>query len=189
MYANSHFLDIATGCFYPSFGVISDRYRTASFVDSFQYDYGFFVAPDTDPGNNNGPDQEEFGGNVYRSLVPMGIRFDGLDYNTNTHLFGYPGAHDPDFMYTEGHTGQSPITNGGWYVACSGLTGGASGGPWTQSDPSTGHMVVGSVHSWGWSDGSPGMGSPPFDVGAKCVYDAANAANMNSGNILATCPP
>lgn len=118
----------------------------------------------------------------------MGISFDGLAYNANTHLFGYPGARDPDFMYTEGYTETSPVTNGGWYVACSGLTGGASGGPWTQSNPNTGQMVVGSVNSWGWSNGNPGMGSPPYDVGAKCVYDAANAASLDGGDIVEPCP-
>ena len=177
------------GCFYPTLGVISDNYHSASFVDGFQYDYGFYVAPDTDSGNNNGPDRDTYGGDAYRSLVPMGITFDGLSHGQNTHLFGYPGSRDPQFMYTEGRVDRSPITDGGWYVDCSGLTGGASGGPWTQSDPSTGRMSVGSVNSWGWSNGDSGMGSPPYNTGgAQCVYDAANSADINGGHIVANCP-
>lgn len=176
------------GCFYPTLGVISDEYRSASFVDGFNYDYGFYVAPDTDGGNNNGPDRDTFGGGQYKSLVPMDITFNGMSYGQNTHLFGYPGSRDPNFMYTEGVTETSPITNGGWYVECSGLTGGASGGPWTQSNPATGKIVLASVNSWGWSNGDSGMGSPPFGQGAKCVYDAANAAIMSGGHVVASCP-
>lgn len=178
------------GCFYPTIGVISSKYQTAGFVDGFQYDYGFYVAPDTDKGNNNGPDRDTYGGSgPYKSLVPMGITFAGLSYGQNTHLFGYPGSRDPLFMYTEGRSDQSPITTGGWYVECSGLTGGASGGPWTQSDPSTGRMAVGSVNSWGWSNGDSGMGSPPYDTGgAECVYDAANSASMSGSHVVANCP-
>ena len=178
------------GCFYPTVGVISDEYRSASFSKGFQYDYGFYIAPDTDSGNDNAPDADTYGGNGKpKSLTPMGITFDGLSYGSDTHLFGYPGARDPNFMYTEGSAETSPITIGGWYVRCSGLTGGASGGPWTQSDPSTGRMVVGSVNSWGWSNGDPGMGSPPYDTGgAECVYNAANTANIYGGHVVASCP-
>lgn len=148
------------------------------------------MAPDTDQGNNNAPDKDTFGGSHYKSLKPMGITFNGMSYgNDNTYLFGYPGIRDPMFMFSHGRSETSPITNGGWYVDCSGLTGGASGGPWTQSNPVSGNMVVASVNSWGWSNGDPGMGSPPYDTGgAKCVYDAANAADINGGDIVAQCP-
>lgn len=178
------------GCFYPDLGVISDEYKKASYSSSFQYDYGFYVAPDTDPGKNNGPDRDTFGGQKYKSLTPMGITFDGMKYGDNdTYLFGYPGTHDPDFMYTHGRSAKSPITNGGWYVDCSRLTGGASGGPWTQSNPNSGHMVLASVNSWGWMNGDSGMGSPPYDLGAECVYDAANSAELKKGgDIVASCP-
>lgn len=178
------------GCFYPTFGVISDEYQRASFANGFQYDYGFFVAPDMDSGPKNGPDRDTFGGAVYKSLTPMGISFQGMNYGQNTYLFGYPGSRDPQFMYTEGRADPSPITNGGWYVECSRLTGGASGGPWTQTDVTTGDMVVASVNSWGWSNGDSGMGSPPYDTGgAECVYNAARSANLNGSHVVAPCPP
>lgn len=179
------------GCFYPIMGVTSDEYQKSSFSSSFQYDYGFYVAPDTDPGAKNGPDKGTFAGNNYKSLTPMGITFGGMKYGDNdTYLFGYPGARDPEFMYTQGRSETSPITNGGWYVDCSGLTGGASGGPWTQSDPKTGRMVLASVNSWGWTDGGTGMGSPPYDTGgAECVYNAALSSTLKNGNnIFAPCP-
>jgi hypothetical protein len=177
------------GCFYPTFGVISEEYTTKPFMKSFQYDYGFYVAPDTDNGNDNAPDASSYAGpGKVKSLKPMGITFSGMAYGANTFLFGYPGSQDPKFMYTEGVAEESPVTDGGWYVDCSGLTGGASGGPWTQSDPTTGQMVVASVNSWGWGNGSTGMGSPPYDVGAECVYNAANSADMASGYFTAVCP-
>ena len=178
---------LISGCFYPTFGVISEEYRNASFIESFQFDYGFWVAPDTDPGNNNGPEEEEEGRD-YSSLKPMGISFDGLEFNNNTYLFGYPGARDPDFMFTEGPIETSPLSEGGWFLPCSLLTAGASGGPWTQSDVKSGRMVVEAVNSWGWSNGDPGMGSPPFGAGAECVYDAANTAEMDSSSFAANCP-
>lgn len=178
------------GCFYPTVGVISHHYQQATFTEGFQYDYGFYVAPDTDPGNNNGPDRDTYGGKgPYKSLVPMGIAFDAMQYGKNTQLMGYPGSRDPKFMYTEGRADTSPITQGGWYVDCSGLSGGASGGPWTQSDVGSGRMTLGSVNSWGWTNSDPGMGSPPFGEGAKCVYEAANQADLNGGyQIVPSCP-
>ena len=183
-------LNDPNGCFYPTAGVISHHYQKATFTEGFQYDYAFYVAPDTDPGNNNGPDRDTYGGKgPYKSLIPMGISFDGLEYGKNTYLMGYPGSRDPKFMYTEGRADKSPITQGGWYVDCSGLTGGASGGPWTQSNVSEGRMVVGSVNSWGWTNADSGMGSPPFDTGgAECVNQAANTADINGGYQIASCP-
>ena len=119
----------------------------------------------------------------------MGISFKGNEIGKNTYLYGYPGSRDPHFMYSEGRCETSPVTQGGWYVDCSRLTGGASGGPWTQTNPSAGHITVTSVNSWGWTDGDSGMGSPPFDTGgAECVYNAANAAAVTGGYVVETCP-
>ena len=178
------------GCFYPILGIIPDEYAKSSASNKYQYDYGFYVAPDADDGNNNGPDRETYGGDNYHSLKPMPISFEGMKYGANTHIFGYPGARDPKFMYTEGRAVTSPINDGsGWYVECSGLTGGASGGPWTQSDVTTGTMVVASISSWGWGDGDSGIGAPPYDTGgAECVYKAAVSADLNGGDVFARCP-
>ena len=178
------------GCIYPKIGVISEKYQKSVFGSSFQYDYGFFVANDEDPGEDVGPDRGTFGGDAYKSLTPMGITFEGIETGKNAFLFGYPGARDPLFMYSHGRAVESPVTDGGWYVDCSGLAAGASGGPWTQSDPSTGQIVVASVNSWGWTNGDTGMGSPPYNTGgAECVYIAAISANINDGeNLVAPCP-
>jgi len=180
------------GCFYPKFGVISDEYRAVSDGPSqFQYDYGFYVAPDTDSGNNNGPDKASYAGNSYKSLVPMSISFDGIQEGENTYLFGYPLVDDPYLMYTQGlaETAPSYITSGGWLVSCSRLSSSASGGPWTHSNPATGKITVRAITTWGWTDGRPGMGASPYDTGgAECVYNAANAANLNSGYVVANCP-
>lgn len=179
------------GCFYPKLGIISDKYQQAAFSLGFEYDYGFLVAEDESPGMDVAPDRETFGGDVYKTLKPMPITFEGMEYGRTSHLFGYPGARDPLFMYSSGRADESPITEGGWYVQCSGLAAGASGGPWTQSDPSTGEIVVASVNSWGWTNGDPGMGSPPYDTGgAECVYNNAITANLNSARslVVAQCP-
>eukprot|EP00977_Amphora_coffeiformis_P014352 scaffold3978_cov199-Amphora_coffeaeformis.AAC.2 len=183
-------LNDPNGCFYPTAGVISHHYQKSTFIQGFQYDYGFYMAPDTDLGHNNGPDRDTFGGSgPYKSLVPMGISFADLDYGESAHLFGYPGSRDPKFMYTEGRADRSQLTQGGGYVECSSLTGGASGGPWTQSDISNGRMVVQTVNSWGWTNGDPGMGAPPFNTGgAECVYQAANTVDMEKGYQIISCP-
>ena len=179
------------GCIYPEFAVISNHYEKASYTRSFEYDYGFAVARDNHPGKDVGPDKDTFGGGVYKALKPMGISFGGMTLLQNGYLFGYPGSRDPMFMYTHGRVETSPVTTAGYYVECSGLSAGASGGPWTQSDPRTGEIVVSSVNSWGWTDGDLGMGAPGFETGgAECVYKAAVNANLNGGpkNIAATCP-
>ena len=179
------------GCIYPTVAVISSKYEKASYSKSFEYDYGFYVAVDDHPGKDVGPDKDTFGGDVYKPLTPMGISFNGPTLGQNAHLFGYPGSRDPMFMYSHGRVDESPVTKRGGYVACSGLTAGSSGGPWTHSDPSTGHMVVTSVNSWGWTEGEPGMGGPGFDTGgAECVYNAAVNAHIGAGaqNIVAKCP-
>jgi len=183
-------LNDPNGCFYPSGGIISNRYQNATFAEGLQYDYGFYVAPDTDSGNDNGPDRDSYGGGgTPTSLVPMEISFGELDHGENTFLMGYPGSRDPKFMYSEGYNDQSPMTQGGGYVECSKLSGGASGGPWTQSDISDGRMVVQTVNSWGWANGDPGMGSPPFHTGgAECVYQAANRIETDKGYQIVSCP-
>lgn len=174
------------GCYYPTIGVISKRYQQADFVPGLRYDYGFYVGPDSDPGDKN-----RAPGGPPSSLTPMEISFEAITYGKNVHLFGYPGNRDPQFMYTHGMAERAPINSGaGTYVECSGLSGGASGGPWTHPKHiSMGRLVVSSVNSWGWSNGDPGMGSPPFHTGgAQCVYDAAVSASLNGGNVVENCP-
>lgn len=117
------------------------------------------------------PDSDTFGGTQLTSLTRMAISFGGMSYGENAPLFGYPGSRDPQLMYSTGRADNTPISDGGWYVDCSGLRAGTSGVPWTQSDPSKDEIVVSSVNSWGWTNGDPGMGSPPYNTGgAECVY-------------------
>jgi hypothetical protein len=174
------------GCFYPNIGVLHERYTQVPFMASLEYDYGFLVGSDTDLGPMNGPDT----GAQRGSITPMAISFGGIQEGLETHLYGYPAAQDPFFMYSIGTAGSSPIGGRGAFVECSTLTGGASGGPWTQADPSTGSLVVQSVNSWGYGNGDPGMGAPPYNTGgAECVYRAAASANVNGDNVVATnCP-
>eukprot|EP00977_Amphora_coffeiformis_P003513 scaffold657_cov214-Amphora_coffeaeformis.AAC.7 len=179
------------GCFYPTVGVISGHYQSSGFLPGLAYDYGFYVAPDTDPSDQNGPDRGTYRGPTpYHSLTPMGISFKGVQNGNRFHLFGYPGSRDPQFMYTHGRAEEAPIKTGGNYVGCSGLTGGASGGPWTTPFPlATGRLVVTTVNSWGWGNEDPGIGAPPFNTGgAECVYKAALKANVNGNHVVANCP-
>jgi hypothetical protein len=157
---------------------------------SFAYDYGFYVAPDSDPGPDVGPHVHSYDVNGHASIEPMAIDF-GVQDGLETHLFGYPGNVDPNFMYSIGTAEISPLgAEFGMYVECVGLTGGASGGAWTQADVSTGTMVVHGVNSWAWGSGRLGMGTSAFDTGgAQCVYNAAVGASMTSGDIVANCPP
>ena len=186
-------VDDPYGCFYPTFAVIPRNYYSASnFQQGIPYDYAFFVAADSDAGPNNMPVTSS---GTATSLQPMGISFNGINLNQETYLFGYPADQDnystgAKLMYTRDmaqsayrHTGSY-----GYYLPCSGLSGGASGGPWTQSDPVTGYMTLQSVNSWGWAqDGLNGMGSPPYTSGAQCVFNAANSRPLNSGDYVAYC--
>ena len=85
-------------------------------------------------------------------------------------------------MTAEGRLDESPYGDGGYFVACSRLQPGSSGGPWTQTLSPDGHIVLTSVTSWGEGEDTPGSGGPRFDISdAACVYNAALEGSL-SGN-------
>lgn len=179
------------GCFYPNWGLVTDKYASSSSSKRFNHDYGFYVVPKL-----ISHDDMTSGDNTDAALTQMGISFDpAMTYNENAFAFGYPRNLDPDFMFTHGRVVESPFgSDEGYYISCSQIGGGGSGGPWTQSDPSTGQIVVSSVTSWKWSNSKPGIGAPLFNTGgAQCVYDAANKIDIHSGGIgwgsVEPCPP
>jgi hypothetical protein len=154
------------GCFYPSFAVVSDEYASRGTLSNLNFDYGFYVA--------EGVATSE--GDV---LTPVAISFDGMTVGETGYALGYPTDYDPEFMYTAGEIQDSPLTEG-YYIECSQLSGGASGGPWTQSDTSTGTMTVSAVTSWTWSSGDSAGAAPLHTGGAYCLYLAALSADLSS---------
>ena len=170
------------GCFAPKVVVIPEGYKTAStFGDATEFDFAFLLAT---------------GGPSY--LTPMNVSFTGMTYETvDTHLFGYPADRDvagkgAQFMHTADviYSTEHPDLTGrpGYYAPCSGLSGGASGGPWTQTDPVTGSLTLQSVNSWGWVDNAyTGMGSSPFTDCAKTVYEATKAVSVTNGGVSVVC--
>lgn len=192
-------------CLYPVKAVVSDQYVDSILTDSWQVDYGFLVAPkgfsdNTALSGNNRNLRNRIPSSATEiktppstlSIKPMTISFDPLIVGKETSLFGYPLNKDPDFMYSVGQLDESPFEEEeGYYLACSDLRDGSSGGPWTQSVSSNGDIVVSSINSWSWMDGSPGMGAPRFDRGgATCVYESANGGTIDSddmANVVVSC--
>ena len=167
-------------------------YDANSFDEGIEYDFAYYVAADGDPGPNNLP-ETSVGTAV--SLEPMAISFNGISLGEETYLFGYPADQDNNvdgaklmFSHDIAVSANQYTEGDGYYLPCNGLSGGASGGPWTQSDPATGYLTLQSVNSWGWVDETrTGMGAPPYTNGAECVYNAANTEDLSSGDIVVIC--
>ena len=182
-------------CIYPSKGIISNEYVDASKSGSWEVDYGFWVAPNDwnrDLRSRRPPFSPTNPG-IHPFIKPMGISFDPMYVGKKTSLFGYPLDEDPYFMYSVGGLDDTPFPEEeGYFLACSGLREGSSGGPWTQSISRNGDIVVASINSWTWDDGSPGTGGPRLDTGgAACVYNAANQATLDNDRLtheIAPCP-
>lgn len=174
----------AFGCYFPTRGVVSNEFVEASPVASWEYDYGFFAGADFDPG----PDAMLSASLEAKPIIPMDISFKALALGEDAYLFGYPMEEGPNLMYTRGRVDPSPFEDNCFFVACSALSKGSSGGPWTLSDPQTDHIVVIGVNSWGLS---PGMGSPPFHTGgAECAYKLAQTMSLDSNDgtgVVAPC--
>lgn len=160
------------GCYYPKWGVISEEYETSSSGNRFNFDYAFLVVPRMAP----------LGGldNTDTNMMQLGISFREMEYEENAFVFGYPKDRDPDFMFSHGRLERDTM---GYYIDCSLIRGGSSGGPWAQPDPARGNqIVVSSVISWIWENNSPGVGGPPFHTGgAECVYNFANTLSIEPG--------
>ena len=87
-----------------------------------------------------------------------------------TYGLGYSYSDDPNFMYCADD--MTTYANDNWWIAICGLSGGSSGGPWTQASDGNGAVI--SVNSWGFSDGSPGMAGPILSgTSAECLYSIA----------------
>jgi hypothetical protein len=110
-----------------------------------------------------------------------------------THALGYSYDVDPQFMYCSDPMENMNADN--WFLPNCGLTGGSSGGPWSQPfNVSTGNGPIISVNSWGYTN-QPGMAGPKLSgTSASCIYALAKSrrfgtfATARAGVKVTSCP-
>ena len=179
------------GCWTPSFGVVDVNWTTRTFPDNVAWDYAFYVVNDTGAhtsGIASAPSALD------AAVAPMDVSFSAPAAGTLSHALGYSYDVDPQFMYCA-----DPLeildASDYWLPNC-GLTGGSSGGPWSQPfNVSTGNGPIISVNSWGYTN-QPGMAGPKLaGTSASCVYAAAKSSPLgltytdgNAGVKVSSCP-
>ncbi|TDG12873.1 hypothetical protein E2F43_15045 [Seongchinamella unica] len=167
------------GCWVVDFGVVSNDWVANAWPNSIPWDYGFYAL-----GNDSDPQYPGSGlrGSLDNVTTPMDVSFDAADATVNvyTRALGYSYSDDPNFMYCG-----EPVTDSsyqGLLLRNCGLSGGASGGPWSQStELNLGKGPIISVNSYGPSRGKPYMGGPRLSGNdAECLFDAAKLAGAGS---------
>lgn len=176
------------GCWVVDFGVVSNGWDAAVFPSNIPDDFAFYAvgtstdipAYFTNEGNTEALD---------RTITPMTVSFDTAPFGEYTRALGYSYKFDPNFMYCgQSVTGSS---YGGFTLSSCGLSGGASGGPWSQSqqqDLGTGPII--SVNSYGPTRGPSYMGGPMLDgtTDAACLFEAVKTLNnVTNGGKVITC--
>jgi hypothetical protein len=171
------------GCWTPAFGVVDSNWTNATFPDNIPWDYAYYVVEDSGahagPGSTSALD-------VAAGTLPVSFQEpyidDGEPGGTSidfTHALGYSYSEDPNLMYCA----EDMTTEGAynWWLASCGLSGGSSGGPWTQPmDTSLGTGPVISVNSWGYTT-SPGMAGPKLSgSSAACLLTTATSRDWLS---------
>jgi hypothetical protein len=163
------------GCWAPYFGVVDTNWTTRTFPNNVAWDYAFYVVNDV--GAHSGTATST---NVLDvAVTAMGISFSSPTLGTLTHGLGYSYSVDPQFMYcADGLTQESTVN---WWLGNCGLTGGSSGGPWSQPfNTSTGNGPIISVNSWGYT-GQPGMAGPKLaGTSASCVFAVAKSSSVTT---------
>jgi hypothetical protein len=164
------------GCWVPSFGVVDNNWTTSTFPNNIPWDYAFYVVGDA------GAHQSGYGtvaDALDAAVEPMSMSFATPSLGTLAHALGYSYSEDPKFMYCA----DSLTTEGAynWWLPNCGLSGGSSGGPWSQTfNVSTGNGPVISVNSWGYTD-QPGMAGPKLSgTSASCVFAVAQSAALGT---------
>ena len=109
------------------------------------------------------------------AVIAMDVSFAAPAAGSVTHALGYSYSVDPQFMYCADPMQNMNADN--WFLPNCGLTGGSSGGPWSQPfNVSTGNGPIISVNSWGYTN-SPGMAGPKLSgTSASCVFSEAKLA-------------
>jgi hypothetical protein len=153
------------GCFTATHGVVDVNWTTRTFPDNVEWDYAYYVVPDS--GSEGLEDQ----------VVEQTIAFTVPTVGDVARAMGYSYSDDPNFMYcAEPMEVETEGVN--WWLPNCGLTGGSSGGPWIQptDQTTTGSGPIISVNSWGYTN-QPGMAGPLLDNSAHCVFNEANNEN------------
>jgi len=163
------------GCWVADFGVVSVDWTTGIFPDNIPSDYAFYALGTS----TNVPDYFSNEGQTYAmdsKITPMEISFGEVNLSVYTRALGYSYKFDPNFMYCGEPISASSYD--GYLLPNCGMSGGASGGPWSQStatDLGTGPIT--SVNSYGPARGKSYMGGPRQDnTDAECLFEAAKAA-------------
>lgn len=173
------------GCWVADFGVVDVDWTTNVFPDNIPWDYGYYaMGTNTDPTYFSNDGQPVAMDSV---IVPMEASFTSAPLNTYTRALGYSYSNDPNFMYCG-----EPVTGSsydGLLLRNCGLSGGASGGPWSQSetaDLGTGPII--SINSYGPARGKKYMGGPRLDNNnAECLFDAAKSALVGNAIGIVGC--
>lgn len=179
------------GCWAPDFGVVDGNWTTRTFPDNIPWDYAYYVVADSgahQPGLASRPDALD------AAVQPMTVSYAAPVVNDVTHALGYSYDVDPQFMYCADPMESLDAAN--WWLPNCGLTGGSSGGPWSQPfDTGTGNGPIISVNSWGYT-GQPGMAGPKLSgTSAACILNTAKTAALglphadgDAGFTVANCP-
>ncbi|MFT7288136.1 MAG: hypothetical protein ACI87W_002251 [Halieaceae bacterium] len=167
------------GCWVADFGVVSVDWTAAIFPDNIPSDYGYYALGTDNPSNTYWNNE---GNSVPadRVIPPMDVSFGQATLGLYTRALGYSYSDDPNFMYCG-----EPVMGSsydGYLLPNCGMSGGASGGPWSQSDAlDLGVGPIMSVNSYGPSRGRKYMGGPRlYNNDATCLF--ARVQNAASGN-------
>ena len=179
------------GCWVPQFGVVDVNWTTRTFPDNVAWDYAFYVVSDT---GAHQAGLTSAGDALDGAVTPMDVSFSAPTVLGLTHALGYSYDVDPQFMYCADPVENMDAAN--WWVPNCGLSGGSSGGPWSQPfNVSTGNGPIMSVNSWGYTN-QPGMAGPKLSgTSAACIYANAKSAPLgltyadgNAGVKVSSCP-
>jgi hypothetical protein len=179
------------GCWTPAFGVVDVNWTTRTFPDNVAWDYAFYVVNDT---GAHRAGMSAATSALDAAVAAMDVSFAAPTILGLTHALGYSYDMDPQFMYCADPMENMDAANF-WLPNC-GLTGGSSGGPWSQPfNVSTGNGPIISVNSWGYT-GQLGMAGPKlYGTSAACIYATAKSAPLgvtfadgDAGVKVASCP-
>jgi hypothetical protein len=168
--------DDPIGCWTPSFGVVDVNWTTRTFPDNVHWDYAFYVVSNT---GNHQTGIASASDTLDSAVTPMSIQFTAPTAGNVAYALGYSYDVDPEFHYCT-----DPLQNlnaDNWFLPNCGLSGGASGGPWSQPfSTSTGNGPIISVNSWGYTT-QPGMAGPKLSgTTASCVFNLAKSSAFGS---------
>lgn len=164
------------GCWIADFGIVSVNWSTGEFPDNIPWDYAFYVVGNLSDTLFLGSGQPK---DLDLVVTPMKISFSGTDVTKYTRALGYSYRDDPNFMYCGENLSTGYLDS--LLLPNCGLSGGASGGPWSQSqEQDLGQGPIISVNSYGPARGKPYMGGPQlYGNDAECLFEAAKVINAN----------